>query len=240
MAPFLPFRIALGLVLISCTVVAQQQSAPPGDKDQPPDKRIFGVLPNYRTAENASQYQPLTAHQKFTIAVKDSFDWPVYFVSAGFAGLYQLEDQSPSFGEGLKGYAHRYVTSYGDQVIGNMMTEAIMPTLLREDPRYFRKAEGSTWRRAGYAASRILVTRTDSGGSRFNFSEVVGNGITAAIGNAYYPDDRGAVDTIQRLYTQLATDAFSNVLKEFWPDIKRRWFTHHDNGADASNSTSRP
>ena len=66
------------------------------------------------------------------------------------------------------------------------------------------------------------MTRADAGGSRFNLSEVLGNGIAAAIGNAYYPDERGAADTIQRLYLQLATDAFSNVLREFYPDIKRR------------------
>jgi hypothetical protein len=249
MPRFLPV-VALGVLLIPGTIRAQaQQSAPaattagpaPGTPagDLTPDKRIFGVLPNYRTAEKTAAYQPLTTHQKFTIAVKDSFDFPVYFVSAGFAGLYQLEDQNPSFGEGLKGYAHRYATSYGDQVIGNLMTEAIMPTLLHEDPRYFRKGEGSTWRRAGYAASRILVTRTDAGGSRFNSSEVVGNGITAALGNAYYRDDRGAAETFERLYTQLATDAFSNELKEFWPDIKRRWLAHHDNGADDPHSNRR-
>jgi hypothetical protein len=116
------------------------------------------------------------------------------------------------------------VTAYSDQVIGNMMTEAILPSLFREDPRYFRLGEGSAWHRAGYAATRILVTRTDSGSRRFNTSEVLGNGITAAIGNAYYPDNRTFFDTTQRLYTQLATDSFSNVMKEFWPDIKRKWF----------------
>jgi hypothetical protein len=258
MAPFRTGRlhatIALGLALISCTVVAQQQSAPAttpadrpqpgtpaGDKDQQPDKRIFGVLPNYRTAAKTAEYQPITTRQKFMIAVKDSFDWPVYFVSGAFAALYQLEDQNPSFGQGVKGYAHRYVTAYGDQAIGNMMTEAIVPTLLREDPRYFPMSEGGKWRRVGYAASRVMVTRTDAGGSRFNFSEWLGNGATAAIGNAYYPQARSAGDTFQRLYTQVATDAFSNELKEFWPDIKRRWLTRHDNsGADVPNSTSRP
>jgi hypothetical protein len=237
---------ALGLLLITGTTLAQQSDKPaPGtpaaDKDQTPDKRIFGVLPNYRTAEMTAEYRPITARQKFTIATRDSFDWPVYFVSGAFAALYQMENQNPSFGQGLKGYAHRYVTSYGDQAIGNMMTEAIVPTLLREDPRYFLKSQGGTWKRIGYAASRVMVTRTDAGGSRFNFSEWLGNGATAAIGNLYYPQARGASDTFQRAYTQIATDAFSNVLKEFWPDIKRRWFTHPDNSsADVSNSTSRP
>jgi len=241
----------VGVLLISRTVVAQQQQTPKPD-DPPPsaitpgtlapspttetqDKRIFGVLPNYRTAETEAASQPLTTWQKFIIAAKDSFDWPIYFVSGGFAALYQLENQNPSFGQGLKGYAHRYVTSYGDQTIGNMMTEAILPALLREDPRYFRKAHGGTWSRMGYAASRIVITRTDAGGTMFNFSEVLGNGITAAVGSAYYPQARDFDDTMQRWYTQLLTDAFSQELKEFWPDIKRH-MKHRNNGVNASDS----
>ena len=236
--------IVFGLLLVPVAVLAQQQSTPAapdppsaiapapnkpaGGQDQI-DKRILGVLPNYRTAPKSAESTPLTTKQKFTIAAKDSFDWPVYLVSGGFAALYQLENQNPSFGQGLKGYAHRYVTSYGDQTIGNMMTEAIWPTLLREDPRYFRQGTGGVWSRMFYAASRVVITRTDAGGHRFNFSEWMGNGATAAIGSLYYPQARGAGDVWQRTYTQVATDAFSQELKEFWPDIKRH-LRHRDNG----------
>jgi len=195
------------------------------DTQAPPDKRILGVLPNYRTANAMAVYEPLTTKQKFTIAMKDSFDWPNYIVSGAFAALYQAEDSHPSFGQGLKGYAHRYWTSYVDQSMGNLMTEAVMPTLLHEDPRYFRKNVGPTKSRLWYAVTRVLVTRTDSGGTRFNFSEVLGNGVMASVGNAYYPDEVGFGDTMARMGTQIATDAFSNVLKEFWPDIKRH--LHH-------------
>jgi len=222
------FSIALGLLIFSHAILsAQDASAASEPQKAQPDNRIFGVLPNYRTADSSQEFVPLTSKRKFTIAFKDSFDWPVYFVSGAFAALYQLEDSNPSFGQGLKGYARRYGTSYADQVVGNMMTEAIMPTLLREDPRYFRRAEGSTMRRTGYALTRIFVTHTDKGGQRFNFSEILGNGATASISNAYYPDNRGFSDTMQRFTTQLATDAFSNVLKEFWPDIKRKFFDKH-------------
>ncbi len=187
----------------------------------PVDKRIFGVLPNYRTVNGLVGVEPITARQKFHIAMKDSFDWPGYMVGGAFAALYQLEDSNPGFGQGLKGYGRRYVTAYSDQVIGNMMTEGVLPSLLHEDPRYFRRGEGTKKSRFGYAATRIFVTRTDAGKWRFNTSEVLGNGLTASIANAYYPDNRTFADTAQRMYTQLATDAFSNVMKEFWPDIKR-------------------
>lgn len=83
-----------------------------------------------------------------TIAYKDSFDWPIIPTSAAFAALYQLENQNPSFGQGMTGYAKRLATSYGDQMIGNMMTEGIMPSLMHEDPRYFRLGEGAKGARA--------------------------------------------------------------------------------------------
>jgi hypothetical protein len=201
--------------------------APAGTAQAPLDKHIFGVLPNYRTANSAAEYEGITTKQKFTIAEKDSFDPPGFLVGGAFAGLYQLENQNPSFGQGVKGYAHRYVTAYADQVIGNMMTEAILPTLLREDPRYFRKGTGSFMGRTFYALSRVLVTRTDTGGTRFNYSEVVGNGIAAAVGNAYYPGEVGFVDTMERQWTAIGTDAFSDVLKEFWPDVKKHVFRKH-------------
>ena len=200
----------------------------PADPTQEPvDHRILGVLPNYRTANPMDVYEPITAKQKFMIAVKDSFDWPNYLVSGAFAGLYQLENSNPEFGQGVKGYFHRYWTSYIDQSMGNMMTEAVMPTILHEDPRYFRKSVGSKKYRLYYAVTRVLVTRTDSGGTRFNFSEVIGNGVMASVGNIYYPANRGVLDTFDRMGMQIATDAFSNVLKEFWPDVKRRFFKKH-------------
>ena len=158
----------------------------------PEDKRIFGVLPNYRTAEAASPFAPLSAKQKFTIAFKDSFDWPVYPTAAAFATLYQLENQNPSFGQGMPGYATRVAAAYGDQMIGNMMTEGIVPSLLHQDPRYFRLGEGSVRSRAWYAVTRIFVARTDSGRNTFNFAEWGGNAAAVALSNAWYPDTQRA------------------------------------------------
>src|SRR5882762_3801961 len=176
----------------SCLVVASFMIGSAFGQEPPEsaEKRIFGVLPNYRTADGSRPFQPISTRRKFTIAYKDSFDWPVYLTSGAFASRYRLEDQNPSFGQGLKGYAKRYAGAYGDQAIGNMMTEAIFPSLLREDPRYFRRGEGGKWSRIGYAMSRIIVTRTDAGRSRFNFSELVGNSAAVTISNAYYPDTR--------------------------------------------------
>ncbi len=190
----------------------------------PPDKRVFGVLPNYRTANITAEYHPITAKQKMTIAVKDTFDYPLIGLGAVYAGLYQLEDSHPQFNQGFKGYLRRFGTSYTDQVTGNMLTEGILPIAFHEDPRYFRLGEGKKWHRTGYALTRILVTRTDSGGRSFNFAEVVGNGISAGISETYYTDSRDVPDYLEIWGTALATDAISQVLKEFWPDVKRHLF----------------
>jgi hypothetical protein len=200
----------------------------PAPAGEPIDKRVFGVLPNYRTVDGSLPFSPITPKQKMAIAAKDSFDWPIYVVSGLFSTLYQLEDSNASFGQGMKGYAKRYGTAFGDQMIGNMMTEGIMPSLLHEDPRYFRRGVGTKKSRFVYALTRIFVTRTDSGGRSFNFAEVVGNAGAVAISNAYYPDTRTVHDNVEKLGIQLATDAFSQVAKEFWPDIKRKLFQKHE------------
>jgi hypothetical protein len=231
----IPFRSqSLLLVLfaaVSCIAWGQDAPnavAPPQQQEPAPDKRVLGVLPNYRTANATAVYTPITVKQKFIIASKDSFDYPLLGLAAAIAGLGQLDNANPSFGQGMAGYGRRVGTSYADQAIGNMMTEAVFPTFLREDPRYFRRGTGGVWSRTFYAATRVFVTRTDSGGTRFNFSEVLGNATATAISNAYYPDNRTAADNVEKLGQQIGIDAISQVLKEFWPDIKRKWFQRHD------------
>ncbi len=198
-----------------------QPAEPPGGN------RVFGVLPNYRTADASQEGTVLTNRQKLGIASKDSFDYPLVLTAAAFAGLGQLTNQQPSFGQGLEGYAHRLVTNYADQAMGNMFTEGVFPVLLHEDPRYFRRGTGSVASRAVYALTRVIVTQKDSGGSRFNCSEWLGNASAVAISNAYYPDGRNFEDNGTKLLMQVGTDAFSQVLKEFWPDIRRKMF-HKD------------
>ena len=203
---------------------AQQTPAAPIQTADAPvqDKRAFGVLPNYRTVEGSIPFHPLTAKQKFTIATKDTIDGPSYVLAGFFAGIAQINNTNPSFGQGLLGYAHRYGTGLADQDLGNFMTEAVMPTVLREDPRYFRRGTGSVKSRIWYAVTRTEVTRTDKNKLTFNFGEYLGNGAVGALGNLYYPDSRGLSPTMQRMFTQIATDSLSNCLKEFWPDVKRK------------------
>ena len=183
---------------------------------------VLGVLPNFRTTNLDQPIVPLKPKEKMLIAFKDSFYPTIYFVTAAFAGLGQLENLHPQFGQGFEGYAKRYGTTYADQAIGNLMTEGIFPSILRQDPRYFRRGTGSVMSRTGWAVKQIFVTRTDAGRHVFNASELVGNAVGATISMSYYGDYRTGHQVFQQYYTSVLTDTASDILKEFWPDIKRK------------------
>ncbi len=122
------------------------------------------------------------------------------------------------------GYAKRYGADFTDAFTNELFTVGVFPTLLHEDPRYFRKGTGGGRRRTGYAISRIFVARTDSGGERYNFSELFGNLTSGAISSAYYPSSqRGIGNIATRAGFQLGYDALFNVLKEFYPDLKKKF-----------------
>ncbi len=206
------------------------QSAPGvhEDKPQPAEsKRIFGLIPNYRSSPSLATYQPITPREKFKIASQDAFDRGTVALAAVFAGESQLTNANSSFGQGAAGFGRYFGAAYGDFVIGDYMTEGVFPTLLHQDPRYFRRGTGSGWSRLGYAAKQIIWTHRDSGGMQFNYSEVVGNSAAVAISNAYYADNRTAGDGITKLTVQLGVDTAANILKEFWPDLERKWKRRH-------------
>jgi hypothetical protein len=199
----------------------QDSSEPP---EPPGGTHVFGVLPNFRTVNESEVKGPLTTHQKFAIASKDSFDYPLVLLAGGLAGINQWADENHSFGQGMSGFGKRLVTAYADQALGNMMTEGFMPAMLHEDPRYYRRGSGGTWSRTGYSFSRIFVTHTESGRKRFNYSEWIGNSVAVAISNAYYPDGRTVGNNAVKLIEQCGLDGIAQVLKEFWPDIKQKFF----------------
>src|SRR5215472_720159 len=153
------------------------ESAGPGTSND----RLFFALPNFLTLENAVQVPPLTAKQKYAVVVRGSFDYVQYPWYAFLAGINQAQDSEPGYGQGWAGYGKRYAASFADGTIENFMTGAILPSLLRQDPRYFQLGHGSFTHRMFYAVSRNVVTRGDSGKNQFNFSEVVGGAMAAAI-----------------------------------------------------------
>jgi hypothetical protein len=214
-------RLSVGF-LAMLAASALNVSAQQNTQQQPEDKRILWIFTNHRTTDEADEDTKLTPRGKFTIAWDDATDRAIFFQTAILAGIGQWSNSNPSFGQGIAGYAKRFGTTYGDFAIENMTTEGIFPTLFHQDPRYFRRDEGSTRSRLFYALSRLFITRGDSGSSQFNYSEIVGAATSVAISNAYYPDGRTVGNNVGRYSEQLAFDAASNVLKEFWPSLKRK------------------
>ena len=212
----------LGVTLAAAQDPSTGGSEGQASKDSKESKRILWIIPNYKTFPTLTNYQPLTASEKFKLATEDSFDRGTVVLAALFAGEAQLTNANRSFGQGVAGYGRYFGASYGDLLIGNYMTEAIFPTILHQDPRYFRRGTGSGLSRLGYAMSRIFVTQRDSGGTQFNFSEIAGNTAAVAISNSYYANNRTAHDAVSKLGMQIGVDMTGNILKEFWPDLKRK------------------
>jgi hypothetical protein len=237
----------------------QQPSSDKTKKDPAPDSknagtsndRLFYTLPNFLSLQNAGKVPPLTAKQKFAVVARGTFD-PVQFPWWGLlAGINQADNAEPAYGQGAAGYGKRYATTAADGIIENFMTAAVFPSLLHQDPRFFQSGQGGFVRRTGYAVSRIFVTRTDSGHSQFNYSEIFGSATAAAISTySYHPkstyistptnprmfigSDRTLANTADVWGTQVALDTLTIFLKEFWPDIHRKLSRKHKSDAVAA------
>jgi hypothetical protein len=206
-------------------------SATPADANNPSDqfgkqpKRILGIVPNYRAVSANTKLPPLTFKGNLWLATQDTFDYSYFILVAGLAGIDMAGKSEPAFGHGAEGYGKYYWHSFVDGGVENYMTEAIVPVVTREDPRYYTMGKGGFVKRTGYAVSRLFITRTNSGGSTFNLSEIVGAGAAAGISNTYYPAESNPwVKTYQRWGTQVGLDGVFNTLKEFWPDINHAIF----------------
>jgi hypothetical protein len=199
------------------TAPASPPSATSGDTS---NHRLFGVLPNYLTVENAGETPPLTAAEKFKLTARGSFDYAEFIWYGALAGIGQLEHSDAGQGQGAAGYGRRYALAFADGTIENFTTKAIFPSLLHEDPRYFQLGKGGIGHRTWYAVSRIFITRTDSGHSQFNYSEVFGSASSSAISAyGYHPGDDRSLATVGSVWgTQMGYDAISFLAKEFWPE----------------------
>lgn len=213
--------------------------------------RLFYALPNFLTLENGANVPPLTAKQKFAVVARGTFD-PVQFPWWGLlASIAQAENSEPGYGQGWAAYGKRYGATAADSTIENFMVGAVFASALHQDPRFFQSSSGGFLHRAGYAVSRIVVTRGDSGHSQFNASEIFGSATAAAISTfTYHPhgtflstptnphlfvaSDRTLGDAASVWGTQLTLDTITIAIKEFWPDIHRKM--SHKSKQSAANS----
>ncbi len=189
-------------------------------KDEVP-KRIFWIIPNFMTTNDQPENQgPLTPKQKFNIAWHQFFDESAHFGNLIQAGISQAADGIPHYGEGWGAFGERYLAQEGDQFTGSYLIYGILPTVLHDDPRYFRKGRGSAISRIAYAASRVLIARTDAGRNTFNVSQVFGQLGQAGISLSYYAkQDRDLHGLLVGWAVNQTYNVGWNQLKEFTPDL---------------------
>jgi len=219
------------------------------------DRLVF-ALPNFLTVQNGVKLPPLSAKDKFKVVARGSFDYVNFGWYALLAGINQANNSEPQYGQGWVGYGKRYGTTWADGVIENFMVGAVFPSILRQDPRFYRASDGSFGHRFIYSASRIFITRGDSGHRQFNFSEVIGSAMSASISTfSYHPkgtfvstptnphmfigSDRTLSNTASVWVTQMGTDAATLVIKQFWPDLQRK-MRHKAKGEAAAPASTKP
>ncbi len=198
--------------------IAQEQL-----KDQE-QQRVLGIIPNFYVSyvPNAA---PLNTRQKFQLAWKTSVDPVSFGLTGAVAGIEQAQNRFPGYGQGAEGYAKRFGATYADFTISTFIGGAILPSLLKQDPRYFYKGTGSKRSRALYALANSVICKGDNGHWQANYSQILGSLAAGGISNLYYPasDRNGVALTFENTLIGIGASAAANLLQEF---VLKRLSTH--------------
>jgi len=179
-------------------------------------QRILNIVPNYYVSYN-QETAPLHPKQKFELAWRFTVD-PVSFGIVGIiAGVRQANNTYSGYGQGAAGYGKRYAAAYGDFLTGTFISNAILPSLLKQDPRYFYKGTGSKRSRILYAIANSVICKGDNGRWQANYSNILGSLASGGISNAYYPakDRNGAALTFENAGVNIGATAAANLVQEF-------------------------
>ncbi len=206
------------------------------------EQRIFGVIPNFYVSY-VPDAVPLASKQKFDLAWKTIVD-PVSVVIIGItAGAEQAADSYSGYGQGAQGYGKRFGAAYGDFLIGTMITSAILPSVLKQDPRYFYKGTGTKKSRFAYALANAVICKGDNGRWQPNYSNILGSIAAGGISNLYYPaeDRNGAGLTFENAGIGIAATAGANLaqeflVKKFTPKVHNRKAKHSATSNETKNN----
>jgi Carboxypeptidase regulatory-like domain len=179
-------------------------------------QRVLGFIPNFYVAY-APDAAPLNSRQKFDLAWKSSIDPFTFFAAGAFAGIEQADNTLSGYGQGTQGYAKRFAANYANTFIGTMIGGAILPSLLKQDPRYFYKGTGTIRSRVSYAIANAVVCKGDNGRWQMNYSGIIGGLAAGGISNLYYPASSrdGAALTFENALLGIAAGAVENLFQEF-------------------------
>jgi hypothetical protein len=210
-----PIVLAVATEITQVQVVVPRVELAEEEIKEQEKQRVFGVIPNFYVTYIPDAV-PLTSSQKFGLAWKTTID-PVNFgVVAVIAGVQQAQNNFKDYGPGAQGYAKRYGASYADFVSGTFIGGAILPSLLKQDPRYFYKGTGTTRSRILYALANSVICKGDNHRWQPNYSAIGGSLASGGISNLYYPsNDRGAALVFENTLIGIGENAATNLLQEF-------------------------
>jgi Carboxypeptidase regulatory-like domain len=208
-------RIALAVA----TVITQVRVGPAVAEEQikqEEQQRVLGVVPNFYVTYLPNAV-PLSAKQKFELAWKTSVDPVTFGLVGAIAGVQQAQNDFSGYGQGAQGYGKRYGASYGDTVIGTFIGGAVLPSLFKQDPRFFYKGSGSMRSRIFYAVAASVICKGDNGHWQASYSNILGSLAAGGISNLYYPSQNrnGLELTFENALIGIGEGAGANLLQEF-------------------------
>jgi hypothetical protein len=211
-----PIRLTLALGTVAVDVTSTRVELAERQIKEQEQQRLFGVLPNFFVTYDPDAL-PLTAKQKFELSWKSQLD-PVRFGMAGIvAGVQQARNDYSGFGHGAGGYARRYAAAYGNVFTRSVITQVLLPSLFKQDPRYFYKGTGSMKSRIVYAISRAVIKKGDNGHWQPNYSGILGSLASGGLSNLYYPaqDRQGVRLTFENAAISIGGAAVGHLAQEF-------------------------
>jgi len=217
-----------------------QTSPSPTPTPTPPVKsntRVVAIVPAFNVAPFDTR-TPLTSGEKFHLFWRSTLDPFSLAAPAVKSVIYNAASLNSGYGSGASGFFKRYGAAIADGTSGRFFRSYAYPTLLHEDPRYFRMGSGTKKTRTGYSLTRVFITRTDAGGSRFNWSKLLGGLTSSGLSNLYYPqENRGVGFTFAGVGFGYLGEASMNVVKEFWPDIAARRKPRHSHSTPSAETS---
>lgn len=211
-----PITLAVATEITKVEVVVPRVEVAEAEIQAEEKQRVLGVIPNFYVSY-IPDAAPLTSKQKFGLAWKSSIDPVTFLIVGGIAGVEQWQNDLSGYGQGAQGYAKRFGANYADTLTSTFIGGAILPSLLKQDPRYFYKGTGTTRSRVLYALSMSVVCRGDNKKWQPNYSGIAGSLAAGGISNLYYPstDRNGAALTFENTLIGIGTTAATNLLQEF-------------------------
>jgi hypothetical protein len=212
--PPVELRIAMSTTEVAVTLTRRDMAEEEIHAEE--KQRVLGAIPNFYVSYS-SDPEPLSSGEKYRLAWRTSIDPISITISAGIAGVEQSEDEFNGYGQGAGGYAKRFGAVYADGLVSTFLADAVFPSLLHQDPRYFYKGTGSIRSRALHAIASVIICRGDKGRWQPNYSNVLGNLAAAGISNLYYPasDREGAELTIRNSLIGTGAGAVGALFQEF-------------------------